>query len=79
MRRLTVMMVMVVVILLAIAVTSFGDVINRCVTKSTGNMRIVPDPGACKSNEYPLSWNQTGPQGPAGLQGPPGGFVIAAV
>jgi hypothetical protein len=69
MRRLTVMIVMVVVILLAIAVTCFGDVITGCVTKSTGNMRIVPDPGACKSNEYPLSWNETGPQGPAGPQG----------
>ncbi len=69
MRRLTLMMIMVVVILLAIAVTCFGDVITGCVTKSTGNMRIVPDSGACKSNEYALSWDQTGPQGPAGPQG----------
>jgi hypothetical protein len=72
MRRLAVMMAIVVMMLLAIAVTCFGDVIYVCVTKNNGGVRIVPDPGACKSNEYSLSWNQTGPQGPKGDTGPAG-------
>src|SRR5690242_13000903 len=40
-----------------------------------GDLRLV-DPGAvsndkraCKKNEASLTWNQTGPQGPAGPQG----------
>src|ERR671937_697183 len=46
--------------------------INACVGVSSGSVRIVSDPTTCKSNEYALSWNQTGPQGPQGPQGPAG-------
>ena len=51
------------------------NVINACVNKRTGAVRIVSQPGKCKRAEDPLSWNQTGPpgeQGPVGLPGPKG-------
>jgi hypothetical protein len=36
-------------------------------------LRVIdPDTQACKSNERPLDWNQTGPQGPTGPQGQTG-------
>ena len=51
------------------------NIIYSCVTKATGNIRIVATPDSCKSNEASLSWNiagPQGPQGPQGIQGPPG-------
>ncbi|MGD0401422.1 MAG: hypothetical protein ABSC04_21235 [Syntrophobacteraceae bacterium] len=51
------------------------NVINACVNKKTGTVRIVSEPGKCRRAEEPLSWTQTGPpgeQGPAGLPGPKG-------
>ena len=43
--------------------------IYACVTKSSGQVRIVPGVNACESNEYLLRWGTSGPPGPAG---PPG-------
>jgi hypothetical protein len=68
---------MVVSMILALLVVtgiseSFAGEIHACITKSTGNIRIVSTPGQCKSNEAPISWNQAGPAGPAGPQGVPG-------
>jgi phage tail-like protein len=37
-----------------------------------GNLRLVSDPDQCRANETAVSWNQVGPEGPRGLQGPPG-------
>ena len=59
-----------------------ADVINACITKSTGQVRIVSTPAQCKSNEAPLTWNvngPVGPQGPPGADGQPGpaGLVAA--
>jgi len=48
------------------------NVINACVNKRTGVVRIVTQPGQCKRAENPLSWNQTGPPGEQGPAGPPG-------
>ncbi len=51
------------------------NVIYACITKSTGQIRIVSTTGQCKSNETSISWNITGPQGtqgPVGPQGPEG-------
>jgi hypothetical protein len=51
------------------------NVINACVNKKTGAVRILSQPGKCRRAEDPLSWNQTGPpgeQGPKGEQGPAG-------
>lgn len=47
-----------------------AQVINVCVENS-GTFRYASTAG-CKRNEVPLSWNQSGPQGPAGPQGPQG-------
>ena len=55
------------------AVPSYGQsVINACITKSTGQVRIVSTAGQCKSNEASISWNIAGQPGPAGPQGPEG-------
>ncbi len=48
------------------------NVINACVNKKTGAVRIVSQPGKCKRAEDPLSWNQTGPPGEQGPAGPLG-------
>ena len=37
-----------------------------------GALRIITPPATCKSNETPLNWNHTGPQGPQGQLGPIG-------
>jgi hypothetical protein len=44
-------------------------VINACVKKKNGLVRVVASLNACKKGELPLSWNV---QGPAGLRGPTG-------
>ena len=45
-----------------------SQVISGCILPS-GQLRIA---AACASNETPISWNQQGPQGPAGATGPQG-------
>jgi hypothetical protein len=62
-------------------------VINACVKKKDGRVRIVPVAASCRRNEQAVSWNakgqpgsagptgaagQSGPTGPAGPPGPPG-------
>jgi hypothetical protein len=49
-----------------------ADEIHACITKTTGQLRVVSTTGQCKSNEAPLTWNVEGPVGPTGPQGPPG-------
>jgi len=56
----------------AIIPAAAEDVINACVNKKTGAVRIVSEPGKCKRTEDSLSWNQTGPPGEQGPAGPPG-------
>lgn len=61
----------------AYAVESAADstsstVINACVGKITGLVRIVDAGSSCLRNENAVSWNQTGPAGPQGPQGSPG-------
>jgi hypothetical protein len=39
----------------------------------SGQLRVIdPATDTCRRNETPISWNQTGPQGPAGPEGPAG-------
>ena len=45
-----------------------AQLIHTCVNNGTGVIRVASTAG-CKSNESPLSWSQTGPQGPQGLPG----------
>ena len=70
-----------VIVLLAIFVLMSSqsmaaeNVINGCLNKKTGALRVVSDPSKCRKYETPISWNQTGPQGipgPQGKQGPQG-------
>jgi hypothetical protein len=52
-----------------------GGVISGCYTKSSGSLRVIDTgvgQGCDTRKESPLSWNQTGPQGPAGATGPRG-------
>ena len=49
-----------------------ADEINACITKTTGQLRVVSTTDQCKSNEAPLTWNIEGPVGPTGPQGLPG-------
>lgn len=49
-----------------------SNVINACVNKSTGLLRIAKK---CTKSEKPLSWNQRGIQGEQGLPGVPGEIV----
>ena len=49
-----------------------AGVINACMQKRTGRLRVVSSPGACRKGERPLSWNAQGPAGPPGATGPSG-------
>jgi hypothetical protein len=47
-------------------------VINACVKKKDGRVRVVAAAASCRRNEQPLSWNAQGPAGPAGTPGKAG-------
>jgi Lamin Tail Domain/Collagen triple helix repeat (20 copies) len=47
-------------------------VINACVKKGSGQVRVVKQGAACRKNESRLSWNAQGPAGPRGAAGPTG-------
>jgi hypothetical protein len=49
-----------------------AQVINACVGKIGGLVRIVNSPSQCTALEKAISWNVAGPQGPQGSQGPQG-------
>jgi hypothetical protein len=65
--------VTVLAVLAAIVHATIPDtagVIHSCYAVD-GTLRLVDNP-ACKKNETALAWNQVGPQGPQGIQGPTG-------
>jgi len=47
-----------------------GGTIAGCYKTENGQLRITD--GACNPSETPISWNQTGLQGPTGARGPSG-------
>jgi hypothetical protein len=47
-------------------------VINACVKKKDGRVRIVAASASCRRNEQALAWNAQGQPGPAGPVGPAG-------
>lgn len=50
-----------------------GGVIHGCYRNLNGNLRVIDSPSQnCNNLETPISWNQTGLQGPAGPVGPQG-------
>jgi hypothetical protein len=60
----------VVVAVVQAAIPDASGVIHACY-RANGNLRLV-DKSNCTSGETALTWNQTGPQGPAGGFGPQG-------
>ena len=56
------------------AVTAGGaNVINGCVSNSSRVLRVLKNGNTrCGRGSTAISWNQAGPQGPAGAQGPAG-------
>jgi hypothetical protein len=63
-------LVVVVVAAVRAAIPDPSGAIHACY-RSNGNLRLV-DKSGCTSAETALTWNQTGPQGPAGTPGPQG-------
>lgn len=59
-----------IVMIVQAAIPDPNSVIHACY-RGNGNLRLV-DKSSCVSNETPVSWNQTGPQGPQGVPGPQG-------
>lgn len=49
-----------------------GETIHACRNTTTGALRAVSGPAACRNGEEPLSWNVQGPAGPPGPAGPAG-------
>jgi hypothetical protein len=56
----------------ATSTTSSAAVIEACVNKGNGNMRLVSAGTPCHRNETRVQWNVEGPPGPAGPAGPAG-------
>ena len=62
----------------ALADVPDSGVFHACVTDKHGDdeqlLRIIDTSigGSCRQNESPVSWNASGPAGPAGAQGPAG-------
>ena len=57
------------------AIPSANGQISGCYAKSgpsQGALRVVDQGNPCKPGEAPLTWSQTGPQGPTGPKGDPG-------
>jgi hypothetical protein len=67
---LIVSLAIVVVAVVQAAIPDPSGVIHACY-RANGNLRLV-DKSSCTSSETAFSWNQTGPQGPAGATGPQG-------
>jgi hypothetical protein len=67
---LIVSLAIVVVAVVQAAIPDPSGVIHACY-RANGNLRLV-DKSNCTSSETALTWNQTGPQGPAGAPGPQG-------
>lgn len=49
-----------------------NGVINACVKKQSGRVRVVSGAGQCRRGEQPVSWNIQGPAGPRGTAGASG-------
>jgi hypothetical protein len=56
------------------AIPDSSGVIHGCYLKTNGALRVIDPPPSsrCTANEVPITWNQTGREGPAGPSGPAG-------
>jgi Chaperone of endosialidase len=50
----------------AIPLTADAQTIEACYSKANGRLRVVGSTNDCTAGEAPISWNITGPPGPAG-------------
>jgi hypothetical protein len=68
------LMVVAVVAGAAIPALAGGKTVtfHACVTNRTGAIKIVSKSARCRAGQHKISWNNTGPQGPAGAPGPAG-------
>jgi len=55
-----------------------GPTLNACAKDSNGELHLVRAGVTCPANSSHVQWNITGPQGPAGIQGPPGPVVAVS-
>ncbi len=59
--------------------SSASGTIRGCYNRSTGDLRVlVGSSNTCKAHEVPISWNQTGPQGPPAPHSLPVYAVVVA-
>ena len=61
----------IVFLLLAVPVAA-SPVMEACINKGNGGMRLVDTAVPCHANETRVQWNVAGLQGPPGPPGPPG-------
>ena len=52
--------------------TTTSAVINACVKKSSGSVRVVKSSSSCRKGESALAWNRQGPAGSRGVNGSAG-------
>ncbi len=74
MKKLMIVAGMTFLILLVLGINCSAEekVIYGCYQKQGGELRIVTNNRSCRPSENAIFWNQTGPQGPQGIQGPQG-------
>lgn len=69
--------------LAAAAIPDGGGVVHGCYDKQSGQLRVTDtatnQPKGCSSKELALNWNQQGPQGVPGAQGPKGDSGVSRV
>ena len=61
-----------VIVLLAAAPLAANPVIEACINKGNGGVRLVAPGVLCHATETRVQWNVAGPQGPTGPEGPAG-------
>jgi hypothetical protein len=69
--RITIQAILAMVLIVGVASISHGQVINGCVNKTTGALRVIQS-GTCRKAEYSISFNAQGPRGDKGDPGPQG-------
>lgn len=73
MKRLAVVLAVgLLLVLSGVALASIpgpDGVINGCRKNSDGSLKVIDSAATCGNGYTALNWNQTGPQGPAGISG----------
>ena len=64
--------VLAISVFLLVPLAADAAVLEACVNKGNGMMRLVDATTACHANELRVDWDETGPAGPPGPAGPAG-------